>query len=115
MTAIFLAALVAITSAISGEVEPTARIEGVENSTVKVMIRTVDDGEILWVRGYQLGTTTDVLPGTRKINVMGEFRTAWGARLTPGNVTIEAEAGKTYRLNARPGDQGCDVIVEQPD
>ena len=94
--------------------EPMARIQGVDSPAVKVMIRTVDDGEILWVGQYRLGTTTEVMPGTHKFNVMCEFRASWGSRLTPADVIVEVEAGETYWLNARQEGERCVVTVDRP-
>ncbi len=63
---------------------PVARIEGEDTPAIRVMIRTIDDGEILWAGPYRLGTTAAVSPGDHTIGVMCEFRAAWGSQITPG-------------------------------
>lgn len=91
-----------------------ALVIGADTSSLRVMIRTIDDGEILWVGNYTLGTRALVQPGQRKINVMCEFRHSWGAELKPGNVTIDAVAGSTYDLSGSPSSDGkqCNVQVK---
>lgn len=101
-------ALLAPSTGLAGQ---KVRIEGVDSPTVKVMIRTVDDGDILWVGGYSLGTKASVSPGSHKLSVMCEFRQSWGSRLSPGQITIEAEAGKTYRLTGAEGPDSGDCVV----
>ncbi len=90
---------------------PLARIEGEDTLATRVMIRTIDDGEVLWVGQYRLGTTAAVPPGPHTIGVMCEFRAAWGSQITPGKVSLTAEAGRTYRLTAEQTAGDCRVTV----
>lgn len=88
-----------------------AKLHGEDSSSIKVMIRTIDDGEILWVGNYKLDTKAEVVPGSHKINVMCEFRFSWGTKLLPGDITLEFEAGKIYDLvgTASADETRCEV------
>lgn len=87
-------------------------LKGADTKTHRVLIRTIDDGEILWVGTYQLGTEASTEPGTRNVNVMCEFIHDWGKEMTPGDVVIEVEAGKTYALEGKKSGKKCDVSVK---
>jgi hypothetical protein len=88
-----------------------AKLRGEDSKSLKVMIRTVDDGEILWAGNYTLGTKAEVAPGLHKINVMCEFRFSWGTKIMPGDIALDFEAGKTYDLvgTASADDKRCEV------
>lgn len=75
-----------------------AKLIGESNKNLKVMIRNIDDGEILWVGNYQLGTKASIKPGEHKINAMCEFQYSWGTKIVPGEITINAEAGASYKI-----------------
>lgn len=92
--------------------ETTGQLKGADTESHRVLIRTIDDGEILWAGTYQLGTTATVEPGTRKVNVMCEFIHYWGKEMLPGEVTIKVEAGKTYALERTNDGKQCDVSVK---
>lgn len=97
-TLVIFLSLASLGAAFAGDEPEKAKLRGADTSSLKVMIRTIDDGEILWAGNYQLGTQAEVAPGQHKINVMCEFRYSWGTKLMPGNVTLDFEPGKTYDL-----------------
>ncbi|EIW90569.1 hypothetical protein AGRI_01830 [Alishewanella agri BL06] len=78
-----------------------ALLIGENSSTLKVMIRTIDDGEILWVGNYTLGTRAVVAPGEHKVNVMCEFKFSWGIKMVPGNIQINAQSSTDYKITGR--------------
>lgn len=92
--------------------ETMGQLKGADTESHRVLIRTVDDGEILWVGTYQLGTEATVEHGTRKVNVMCEFIHSWGKEMAPGNITIDVESGKTYALEGIKEGKQCDVKVK---
>jgi len=86
-------------------------IVGADTSTMKVLVRKIDEGEILWVGQYKLGTRASTTAGSHKINVMCQFIDPAFTEYWPGNVTIEAQAGEVYNLTGAPSKDGksCDV------
>lgn len=110
VTVLIAFALAALAPAV-GLAGEKARIEGVDSPTVKVMIRTIDDGDILWAGGYTLGTKASVPPGPHKLSVMCQFHQSWGSRLAPGEVSLDAVAGKVYRLDGAEAPNGGDCAV----
>ncbi|WP_025565249.1 hypothetical protein [Psychromonas sp. SP041] len=46
---------------------------GEDSSNVKVLIRQIDKGEILWTKNYQLGTTASIEIGTHTVSIICEF------------------------------------------
>lgn len=90
-----------------------ALVKGVDTAPLKVMIRTVDDGDILWLGNYKLGTEAWVDPGIHKVNVMCEFHHSWGNKLLPGNIEIETKEGVVYELMGTAKEKTCAVVVTQ--
>jgi len=87
-------------------------LAGANTRSLRVLIRTIDDGEILWVGQYQLATNAAIAPGQHKVNVMCEFNYSWGSSMNPGNVVIDVQSGKTYDLTGAPSEGGKDCDVE---
>lgn len=110
---LILVILIFFGTAYAGKEPKKAKLLGEDSSSLKMMIRTVDDGEILWVGSYKLGTKTEVVPGFHKINVMCEFSFSWGTKLLPGDITHDFESGKTYDLSGTASTDGerCEVQV----
>ncbi|MCL2310128.1 MAG: hypothetical protein FWC42_07640 [Proteobacteria bacterium] len=92
-------------------------IKGTDTPSLRVLIRKVDDGPLLWVSKYQLGTETWVTPGPHKINAMCEFhRPVTGGdvgEIVPGNIEIDAKPGNTYHLTGSQEALKCLLKVEE--
>ncbi len=93
--------------------EGKALVAGEDSSSVRVMIRTIDDGDVLWVDNYQLGTSSAVSPGPHKIGVMCEFKHSWGTKINPGEIIVDAQVGRVYELRGAPSadDKKCEVAI----
>ena len=90
-----------------------ALLIGENSSSLKVMIRTIDDGEILWVGNYSLGTNAVIAPGEHEVNAMCEFKYSWGTKLVPGNININVQQNTDYELTGRLANdkKSCDLSV----
>lgn len=90
-------------------------LKGVDNSEVKVMIRTIDDGEILWVGSYKLGTTATIEPGLHKVSIMCEFKYSWGQKIIHGQTEIDVKPDTIYIVEGKPSsdDKQCIVTVKE--
>jgi hypothetical protein len=100
---LFAVALVTGCSALPEKYSASASrclVQGVSSGDRKVLIRSVDDGEVLWVRGYHLGNKVWVEPGVHKLSLMCEGSHSTGKILIGTEVEIEAVAGYTYYLSA---------------
>jgi len=88
-----------------------AKLQGTDTESLRVLIRQIDDGALLWVGKFKLGTTAVVVPGHHKIKVMCEFRQSWGTELKHGELTLEAESDRIYDLVGRRSQDGgkCDI------
>lgn len=85
---------------------------GANTSSIRVLIRTIDDGEVLWVGNYQLAGHTSVKPGTHKVGVMCEVTTAFGKLIKPSDVVIDIQVGKVYDLIGKLSKDGQKCVVE---
>ena len=77
-------------------------VRGVSTGNSDVLIRCVDDGDILWVRGYHLGHKAWLEPGVHKVSVMCSTSTSWGAYTIGSEVEVDAQLGYTYLLATDP-------------
>jgi hypothetical protein len=56
-------------------------------------IRSVDGGEVIWVRGHHLGDKVWLEPGSHTVSVMCRTTYPWGAIISGTDVKIETKAG----------------------
>ena len=90
------------------------RVMGEKRDNVEVLIRTVNDSDVLWTRGYNIGRKAWVGPGENKLSVMCVFKFDWGEKSFPGEVDFLAEQGKQYQIVIDPPSverQECNVQV----
>jgi hypothetical protein len=66
------------------------------------LIRAVDGGEVLWVRGYHLGDKVWLERGVHKVSVMCSTSTSWGAYTIGTEVQVDVQPGFTYSLTTDP-------------
>lgn len=106
--AAILAGIVAISCARAGEAGQ-GKLSGTDSSAMRVLIRKIDSGDILWVGRYQLGTEAEIASGAHTVSVMCEFHEPYEMELVPGTLSITVEAGKTYAVTGTRSGKSCDV------
>ena len=91
----------------------SATIRGTDTKKLRVLIRMIDGGDILWVGKFKLGTTATITPGHHTVSVMCELRESYGLILKPGKIELDVAVGQTYDLTATvtPESRGCDISV----
>ncbi|HLX69234.1 MAG TPA: hypothetical protein VKV04_06365 [Verrucomicrobiae bacterium] len=77
-------------------------VRGISTGDSSVLIRAVDGGEVIWVRGYHLGNKVWLEPGVHKVSVMCSTSTSWGAYTIGSEVEIDVQPGCTYFLTTDP-------------
>jgi len=105
----FIAGVIGCASASSSKIAGQGFLSGADNSKLRLLIRTINEGEILWVGNYKLGTQSPIEVGSKKVSVMCEFFYSWGTKMMPGEITIDIKADVTYKLNGTPSadDKTC--------
>jgi hypothetical protein len=92
-------------------------VEGPDSASLRILVRKVDDGPLLWVAKYQLGTSVWVTPGPHKVSVMCVFQgpIAGMNEMLPGSVEINAKLGSTYHLVGSKtfGQNACTVSAKE--
>ena len=78
-------------------------VRGESTPNSNVLIRKVDDSDILWVRGYNLGNKVWLEPGTHEVFVMCVTNTSWGSVMGGTEVMVKVEPGAEYLIKAKPG------------
>ncbi len=86
-------------------------LAGKNTKDLRVLIRNIDGGEVLWAKNYTLDTQASIQPGPHQVSVMCEFRHSWGNELLPGNVSLQVEANKTYVLSGIASTDGKTCVV----
>jgi hypothetical protein len=77
-------------------------VQGVLTYDSSVLIRSVDGGPVIWVKGHRLGDKVWLEPGLHKISVMCSTSTTWGAYTTGAEVEVEVERGYSYLITTGP-------------
>jgi len=77
-------------------------VRGVSAGNSSVLIRTVDGGDVIWVRRYHLGDKVWLEPGVHKVSVTCSTSSSWGAYTAGSDVEVDVQAGYTYLLSADP-------------
>ena len=92
------------------------RVSGEKRGGLQVFIRTVNDSDVLWTRGYRLGRKAWIGAGANKLTVMCEFKFRGGQNLVPGEIDFSAEKGKEYEVQVAPASaerKECDVRIAE--
>jgi hypothetical protein len=77
-------------------------VRGVSAGNSSVLIRTVDGGDVIWVRRYHLGDKVWLEPGVHKVSVMCSTTSSWGAYSAGSDVEVDVQPGYTYLLSTDP-------------
>lgn len=92
-----------------------SNLSGTDGGDMRVLIRKIDDGDILWVGGYNLGTKAKITPGQHVVSVMCEFHFSGGSELKPGTLSLTVEPGKDYALaGAQSADGNSCTVTAAP-
>jgi hypothetical protein len=67
---------------------------------VQTQIRSVDDGEVLFVRGYQLGNKVWLSPGPHKLSISCVKVESWGSIGDHTDISLNVKKDYTYELQA---------------
>jgi hypothetical protein len=84
---------------------------GEDSSAVKVMIRQIDKGDILWEGNYKLGTTASIEVGNHTVSIMCEFSYSWGKKLSPGTLNIDIKPDTVYNVSGKLSPSGDNCLV----
>lgn len=76
-----------------------AQLIGASSSGLRVLIRKVDEGPILWDAPLKPATKASLSAGEHKISVMCEVHKSGSQMMLPGSVTLTVEAGRIYDLS----------------
>jgi hypothetical protein len=75
-------------------------VPGEPTGVTHVQIRSVDGGDVIWVRGYHLGDKVWLEPGVHKVSVMCCTSYSWGKIMAGTDVDLDVQTGYTYFLAA---------------
>jgi hypothetical protein len=84
---------------------------GADNSSARVLIKSVDNGPTLWASPGALGSKATITPGVHKVEVVCESEGS--LHFVSGDVTIDVQPGHTYDLvgSLAPGANRCEVTA----
>ena len=77
-------------------------VRGESTPSSNVLIRKVDDGEMLWRGANNLGNDVWLEPGSHKVAVMCVTNTSWGSRMGGAEVVVKVQQGSEYLIKANP-------------
>ncbi len=86
---------------------------GKNSDSLRVLIRKIDNGDILWAGTYKLATNAPITKGTHKVFAMCEFNYSWGQQLIPGEFQLNVKPDTVYHLNGSKSKDGerCNITV----
>jgi len=88
-------------------------VQGVSENGVSVLIRKVNDSEILFVKGYNLGDKVWLEKGDYKLSVTFMITRSWGQKIESTDVDISVEEGAAYKLHGTYENEVTSVVVEK--
>jgi len=77
-------------------------VQGDVTTECGVLIRSVDGGPVIWIRGHRLGSKVWLDPGVHKLSVMCSSSTVWGAYTIGTEVEVQIESGFNYLISSAP-------------
>lgn len=77
-------------------------VRGESTPSSNVLIRNVDNGEILWRGTNNLGNEVWLEPGSHKVAVMCVTNTSWGSKMGGAEVVVKVQRGSHYLIKANP-------------
>ena len=106
----YIAIIIAIALGVSCTALPTgyskaptrSLVRGESNRDSNVLIRKVNDGEMIWRGANNLGNEVWLEPGTHKVAVMCITNTSYGSRMGGAEVTVKVVQGSEYLIKANP-------------
>jgi hypothetical protein len=86
-----------------------AILVGAQSESTRILIRSVDDGNTLWVAPGALGAKVTVAPGHHIVHAVCDVVGSWVYR----DVSVDAAPGQTYQLvgSVTPAPGKCQVTV----
>jgi hypothetical protein len=86
---------------------------GKTSNDVQTLIRSVDDGKVLFVKGYQLGNKVWLTEGPHKLSVTCVKLESWGTIIKHKDIAIFVKKGHTYELQGHYQEGNPSVLVKE--
>lgn len=80
---------------------------------VQTQIRSVDDGEVLFVKGYQLGNQVWLSPGPHKLSISCVKVDSWGSMIDHKDISLNVKLNHTYELQASFAGKEPSVAIKE--
>jgi hypothetical protein len=88
-----------------------AQLIGASSTALRVLIRKIDQGPILWDAPLKPATKASIAAGEHTISVMCEVHKSGVQMMLPGSITIILEAGRIYDLYGQPDTGKLQCVV----
>jgi hypothetical protein len=89
-----------------------AQLMGASSTALRVLIRKIDQGPILWGAPLKPATKASIAAGEHTISVMCEVHKSGGVQMMlPGSITITLEARRIYDLFGEPDTEKLRCVV----
>ncbi len=87
----------------------SAQLVSTVSKGIRVLIRSIDSGPILWDAPLKPATKATAVPGEHQISVMCQIQKSGMMMTLPGTMTLMLEAGRTYDIfgEASPDNRRC--------
>lgn len=91
----------------------TSLVIGPETGSLRILIRQIDDGPILWIKPGILGPKGAVTPGRHTLHAVCVDTSSKRVRLAYATATVEVQAGRLYDLSGAlsPDGTSCNLAV----
>lgn len=86
-------------------------VKGEAVGNVKALIRSVDDGDVLFVRRYNLGNKVWLNPGPHTLSISCVKTESWGSKISHKNILFSAKENHSYGLQAMFQDETPIVLI----
>ena len=88
-----------------------AQLVGASSTALRVLIRRIDQGPILWDAPLKPATKASIAAGEHTISVMCEVHKSGMQMMLPGSITITLEGGRIYDLSGQPDTEKLRCVV----
>jgi hypothetical protein len=92
-----------------------SKLVAIKSGNTEVLIKTVDDSDVLWARRYKLANYVWLTPGKHTLSIMCQTDFPGGQRFVPGEITLETQEKGKYKIGAdieQPDPKKCSVSLQ---